>query len=53
MDTVCPEADILCSEQHDGYHHDGLKIWPHIISTNGRSSKELISGWRSPALQAL
>ena len=48
MDTVCPEADILCSEQHDG-----LKIWSHIISTNGRLSKELISGWRSPSLQAL
>ena len=51
MDTVCPEVDILCSEQHDGYHRDGLIIWSHIISTN--ESKELISGWRSPVLQAL
>ena len=51
MDTVCPEVDILCSEQHDGYHRDGLIIWSHLISTN--ESKELISGWRSPVLQAL
>ena len=51
MDTVCPEVDILCLEHHDGYYQDGLIIWPHIISTNERLSKELISGWRSPALQ--